>query len=143
MPKKIGWDNEAFKKDVQTGGVSAEEKQAVRDYKQSQRPPREPYNPAKEKVTGAAGTVDMDRDGKTQIAVEYVSYDGGPRRIQLRKIGTDRNTGKPFATPNLGRIWSESAEKLAQLLSIAAKEIASDRKQYEGGRGRTDGKGQR
>jgi hypothetical protein len=122
MAKRQGWDADAYNK-ARRNGELKQEQENVKAFRRAQRPP---YDPAKEQVMDLVGKFDLDRDGRNTVFVEYVSYEGtGPLRLQVTKRGNDRD-GKPFSTPNVGRLYPEQAKRLAELL-LAGAGVASAR----------------
>ena len=120
MAKRQGWDSEEHQK-ARRNGELKQEQANVREFQRAQRPP---YDPTKEQVMDLVGKFELDRDGRNTVFVEYVSYEGtGPLRLQVTKRGTDRD-GKPFSTPNVGRLYPEQATRLAELL-LAGAGVAS------------------
>jgi hypothetical protein len=114
--KQRGWDTEAFKKEEResrSGGGS-----------------REPYDPTKETIVGEEGRVPLH--AKSNLLVEYVSYNGGPKQICLRKIGIDRE-GREFQTRNIGKLWGDQAAALATLLASAAEKLKIEKDQKRAG----------
>ena len=119
MGKGKGWSNDDHNK-ARKSGVLAEESQVASEWKRSQ---QEPYDPKQEKVMAVVGSVTLDRGGRTAVYAELVSYKGtGPLRVQLIKRGVNHD-GQDFETGNLGKIFPENVLKLAELMSLAVKEI--------------------
>lgn len=98
------------------------------DGERDDRPQRRSFDPTLVKVVGEAGRVQVDRQGRCHILIEYISYDNGPRQIQMRKVGTDRNTGEPFSTWNLGRLHAEQVEALMKVLEVASVDLSTERR---------------
>lgn len=111
--KKRGWDNAEFSREQ-------------REQREDPRPRRLGFDPSLLKVVGEVGTVKIGESGKVFLVVEYVSYDGGPRQVQIRKRGLDRNTGEPFFTNNIGRLWPNQLDELTDLLDKACEELAPE-----------------
>lgn len=86
---------------------------------------RKPYDPSLEKIVGEVGRVSLDKYNNAQLIVEFTTYDNGPRRVELRRVGTDRE-GSSYDTKKPGRLWAEQCRSLASLLTKAADELAKD-----------------
>lgn len=106
--KRQGWNSDDHRKSPPSG----DEREALNSYRQQQ---RKPFDPALEKVVGEVGRIPLDRDGKAHIIVEFTSYDNGPKRMEVRKAGIDRD-GVEFKTYKLGKLWPDMAKALAELL---------------------------
>jgi hypothetical protein len=112
MGKGKGWDNEEHKKNSKKQGEAYRQTENVKQFQ------RQPYDPAKEKVTATVGKVQLSRGSdEIYLVIERSSYDGGPEGVVVRKKLRDgRFVG-------LGKLWPDQVNELMALLNQAVKDL--------------------